>query len=307
MGKTISNIEVIIEGIIINESFSMDKYVHQEYISNVNCTIYGERKVKISGKIESEDKNKNYLIFLDFKEFLLRLFVLFGVNVKIDEIKTKIDTDVDFKRLTHVLSSPNLPVDGKDILEYEELVKDSLYTNNRNGEFYNLIESNQEVDMLHRFRALFATFDKIAPKQSSSDDSINYNEVKGMYVDIIKHLYTNHMFIRYHEFVKELISLNLIDKRANKNYSEKLEDSFKALNKGIIIDEEVSFNLLKCIQVLRNKVNHGDLNGITPKAILGSYELILPLTKELMRNTLKNDININPKTKKAGDICQIKK
>ena len=56
MGKTISNIEVIIEGIIINESFSMDKYVHQEYISNVNCTIYGERKVKISGKIESEDK-----------------------------------------------------------------------------------------------------------------------------------------------------------------------------------------------------------------------------------------------------------
>ena len=44
------------------------------------------------------------------------------------------------------------------------------------------------------------------------------------------------------EFVKELISLNLIDKRANKNYSEKLEDSFKALKKPWVSDTKLLKN-----------------------------------------------------------------
>lgn len=283
-----SYVEVFIDGIHLTQGFKIKEYVHQDYINNIECTKCDKGRIKIIAEIESENKNKNYLIYLDLKEYLLRLFTLFGVNVRIDELKTTIDTDNDYLKMEHIISPPIIPTNPKDVLSYSQEVKYTLHNREKNGEFYNLIESSQDVDMIHRFRSLFATFDKVAPKQASKD-SIDYKKLKFKYPDIINLLYNNFYFTRYQEIIKELIKSNLIDQRhINKiNYSQGLDQAFSAMESGMIIDESVAFNLLKCIQLIRNKINHGSFEGLTPKAVSGSYELLLPLTQQLMKEKLK--------------------
>lgn len=282
MEKVTSMVEVIIEGISISENFKIDKVVHRKYIRNIECIRYDNEKIKVTAEIESNNKNKNYLIYLDLKEYLLRIFVLFGVNVRIDESKTTISTDNDYIKTEHVICPPIISVDSNEILSYSGSIKDTLHSRERNGEFYNLIESNQNVGMVHRFRSLFATFDNIAPKNGNS---INYHDIKQRYIDIIN-LYYKISPARYYSIILELIRLGLTDINTNKNYSNELDQSLKKLQSGTIINKDVAFNILKCIQIVRNKINHGDFEELTPKAVSGSYELLLPLTQDLMKEIL---------------------
>lgn len=280
MEKVISKIEIIMDGVYITENFKFENHVHEEYIKNLNCDKYTEEKIKISGDIYSENSNKNYLISLDLKEFLLRLFSLFGVNTRIESFY--LDTDNDYKLLNHKIKPPIIKTDSSTILKQAEKVNRSLYVNERDDEFYNLIESNKDIDMIHRFRSLFSTFDKVAPKKRSSYH-INYHALKKRYVDIIKSRYKSFEITRYQEITNELIKSNLIDNNTLENYSELLKEELSKLKKDIINDK-VAFNLLKCIQIIRNKLNHGNFLGVTPKAIMGSYELLLPLTQDLMKD-----------------------
>ncbi|MDQ4679135.1 hypothetical protein, partial [Stenotrophomonas maltophilia group sp. RNC7] len=81
---------------------------------------------------------------------------------------------------------------------------------------------------------------------------------------------------------------NIIDElhKDKINYSRELKRAFSERDKNSIINEDIAFNLLKCIQGVRNRINHGNFKEITPKAVLGSYELLLPLTQELMKEYL---------------------
>lgn len=287
MEKVISRAEIIIDGVNIENSFKINNPIHQEHITSIECNKHNQDSVRIIVDIESDDKNKNYLIYLDLKEFLLRLFTLFGVNVKIDESKTSIDTTNDYKQVQHILMPPRMSLDAKSIQNYEVVVGNSLYQGDKDGEFYNLIESHRDMDITHRFRSLFATFDKIAPKQKNGH-SIDYKALDTKYVDIIKPLYTDFVVVRYYEIIEELIERNIIDElhKDKINYSRELKRAFSERDKNSIINEDIAFNLLKCIQGVRNRINHGNFKEITPKAVLGSYELLLPLTQELMKEYL---------------------
>ena len=184
--------------------------------------------------------------------------------------------------MEHKIKPPVIKVKGETILKQARDVKDSLYTNKRNDEFYNLIESNRDIDMIHRFRSLFSTFDKKAPKNNNR--SIKYKPLIKKFMEIIERRYSDSNFVRYQETIDELIKSDIKDIKADKDYSKRLDKSFSLMERGVIIDDDVAFNILKCIQNLRNKINHGTFGKITPKAIMGSYEFLLPLTQELMRD-----------------------
>lgn len=92
----ISKVEIAIEGVNITEDFQINEAIHEEFISNIECTRYGDDEIKVTAQIKSKNKNTNYLIYQDLKEYLLRLFVVFRVNVQINESKTSIDTDNNY-------------------------------------------------------------------------------------------------------------------------------------------------------------------------------------------------------------------
>lgn len=281
MNNIVSDFKISIDGVYITEGFEIHDYIHEQYIKQLICNKDADESITISGEIESDDKNKNYLIYINLQDFLLRLFSLFGVNVKIE--RSYIKPESDYIAGEGKIKPPIIRVASKEILGEVQAVRDSFNIDKRNDEFYSLIESNKNIDMIHRFRSLFSAFDKRAPKNASGH--IEYHYLEDRYVDIIDIRYNDFTFTRYKQIIDELIKSELKDDRANKDYSQRLEEGFKLLKQGTIINKDVAYNLLKCIQIVRNKLNHGSFENLSIGAISGSYELLLPLTQELMKSS----------------------
>lgn len=279
MGNVVSNVTILISGINLKDNFQITKSVYQKYISDINCTKLENNVVDIKCKITSEDKNINYLVANTFKEFALNLFSMFGVNIKLDDFK--IDTDNDFLPCSVIIRPPLNEITGDEINSQADNVINSFSNSQMQGAFHNLIEANKEIDMIHRFRALFSVFDYLSPKDANN--SIKYRKLGKVFEEEIKKRYYGACLARYIEITNELMNANLIDVRANKNYSKQLQNEMRMLNKGEHINESVSFSIMKCIQITRNKLNHGDFVGITPKIISGAYELLLVITQRLIK------------------------
>lgn len=235
-------------------------------------------------EIQSETENKNYYVFLELKDFLLRLFVLFGTNVRINIPKTKIDVKENTNEILIISSIPNKEVTSTDILKYSKLLKNSGYNNENDGLFYNLVLANEDSDIIHRFRSLFSVFDSIAPK---NDRFIDYQKLKKKYREIIFDLYNfkTGNFVRYNELINEIIEIKDKMENESKNF-ERLNDARNRLFSKKIISNEMAFYLLKSIQIIRNHLTHGNFEKISIKSIKSSYELLLPLTKELMKKKI---------------------
>lgn len=279
--------EVFIEGVRITKSFKMEEYVHKDYIENVECIRLSEDKIKVTAEIKSNDRNSNYVYYLNLKEYLLRVFILFGINVRIDEVKSNIDTGHDYVLLKQGMSPLLKSTKPEEILSYTQNIKNTMHSLEKDEEFFNLIKSNEDIDIIHRFRSLFAAFDKMAPKNRKGY-GVNYHRVKKDFSKLINLLYKGSMFTRYHETIKLFIEAELIDERDKdkKNYSKELEKEFSKMKKGEIINESVAFNILKCINLTRNRIVHGSFQKLKPKTVSGAYEMLLPLTQQMLKDKL---------------------
>lgn len=273
-----THFKTVISGIKISTDFNLTDTPHSNYISDVICKVGDEGTVNVTGIISGEDKNENYLIAEDLKEYFLRLFSLFGVSCRIK--KFEIDTTTDFLKGQIEVSPPKPTVDGNMINAQAAKVVSQYFDPQRTALYHNLIESNNSIDMLHRFRSLFSIFDSLSPKNAS--DHIDYQALKRDFSIEITNRYQGIYLSRYIDIANEFCNANLEDTRANKNYSSLLKDSKDRLGNTIFINEEVAFNLLKCIQIMRNKVNHGDFSGLNRKIISGGYELLLPMVQKML-------------------------
>lgn len=278
-----SKVEIVIVGINIEKSFELKKYIYKDYVDKIKINKLEGRSIQAVINITSEDKLKNKFIADEFKDFLMKLFSLFGVctRIKSFDIKPKYD---DICAIAEI-RPPMLSVDENEINKMADKIKDNLDNINVDHQFLNLIESNKKINMIHRFRALFSTFDSLAPKDNNH---INYNQLKSRYVSIIEQLYVNQFELRLIKFIEEFIKADLVNERCNnpKNYSNNLKESIQNLDDNTDIKEEIAFNILKCIQMTRNKIIHGEFDNISYKLVSTSYELLLPLTKELLKDSM---------------------
>lgn len=273
-----THFKVVISGVKLSSDFNLTDTIHSNYVSDVICKVGDGGTIEVTGTINGEDKNENYLIAEDLKEYFLRLFSLFGVSCRVT--KFEVDTTTDYLTGQIEISPPKPTVDGgainaqaaKVVSQYSDPQKSALY--------HNLIESNNSIDMLHRFRSLFSIFDSLSPKNAS--DHINYHALKTDFATEITNRYQVMNLSRYIDIVSGFCDANLEDARANKNYSSLLKDSKQRLGNTGLINEEIAFNLLKCIQIMRNKVNHGDFSGLNRKIISGGYELLLPMVQKML-------------------------
>lgn len=271
--------EMILSGAKISEDFSVSHVIHANYVSDVKCVPADGSVVHITGIISSEDKNTNYLIAEEVKEYFHRLFSLFGVSCRVE--KFKIDTTTDFLEAQIEVRPPVPLIDGNAINNQASKLINQYSDSQKTGIFHNFIESNNSIDILHRFRSLFSVFDSLSPK--TSQGYIDYDALKSIYVNEIIDRYQGAYIPRYLEILNEMCNANLIDNRANKDYSALLKFEKQGLSKTVIINDSVAYNLMKCIQIIRNKVNHGDFTGLSRKIVAGGYELLLPLTQKLLR------------------------
>jgi len=193
--------------------------------------------------------------------------------------KFEIDTATDYLTAQIEISPPKATVDGSKINAQTANVASQYFDPHKSALYHNLVESNNSIDMLHRFRSLFSAFDSLSPKNIQGH--IDYHALKAGYAAEIAVRYQGIFISRYIDIVNEFCNANLEDVRANKNYSTLLKNSKQRLGNTSLIDEEVAFYLLKCIQVIRNKVNHGDFSGLNRKIISGSYELLLPIVQKM--------------------------
>lgn len=274
-----TNFKIIISGIKLESNFQLADTIHNRYVSNVNCTAGEDNSVVITGTICSEDKNKNFLIAEDLKEFFLRLFSLFGVNCRVK--KCELDTATDFLIGQIEISPPTPLVNATKINNQVGNVISQFYDPQRSAQFFNLIESNNSIDILHRFRSLFSVFDSLSPKTRRG--SINYHALKEDYVGVITDRYNGIYVTRFKEIINEFCNANLIDSRTKINYSLLLKSLIQSTDNSSLLNKDVAYNLLRCIQVIRNKVNHGDFTGLNRKIISGAYELLLPLVQKLLQ------------------------
>lgn len=278
--KIQTEFKIIISGVKLESDFEINAYPYANNVSEVTCQVGENNSVIVMGKISTEDKNENYLIAEDLKGYFLVLFSLFGVGCRIKEFT--IDTDTDFLNAQLEISPPKLLVNGDIINSQVAKVTSQYFTPQNAALYHNLIESNNSIDMLHRFRSLFSIFDSLSPKNVQGH--IDYHMLKAEYAFEISTRYKGAFIQRYIDFLDVLCAANLQDIKANKNYSSLLKASKQTLNNDNIINEDVAFYLLKCIQIIRNKVNHGDFSNLDRKVISCSYELLLPIVQKMLRN-----------------------
>lgn len=279
MIDVVSNYKITISGINLKNDFQISKSICEEYVSDIICTKLENNAVEIKCKITSKDKNTNYLVSEKVHEFMLNLFSMFGTCVRVRE--ANLDTSSDFLPCEAELCPPLSEVEGNEINAQLENVIKSFSNPQMNGVFHNLVESNQQIGMIHRFRALFSVFDTISPKNSYK--TIDYKEISETFRDEITKKYGKFTLARYLDIINEFQNAKLKDDRTNINYSKRLELEMKKLKHGEFINKDVAFNIMKCIQILRNKLNHGNFINITPKLISGGYELLLVITQKLIR------------------------
>lgn len=287
--ETEYNFSIVIDGVIIKKDLIFSVNILPEYIKEIKCCKHKNSKVLVLAKIESYDSYMNYLIVESLKFYLLRLFSVFGSDISVEKPKTDLQISNPFYEM-HV-KRPSEKIDETEIGKFIKSSADLLLLDQDYDSILFNITQAQDIDLddISRFRALFSVFDAIAPKYEKGIDYKN-KKMRKDFIQIINEHYKSFNFPRYHDMLQTLIKADLKYENSNKNYSLELKLYFNKLKridiKREIIDLDLAFNILKCIQIVRNKVNHGNFNNVSQKLVRTSHELLLPLVQKMLRDEL---------------------
>lgn len=275
-----SIVEVKVTGVRIDKDFTIDEKLYDDTVTDINCFRDKEKDcvVDVYAKITSNDKNRNYIIAEGFKDFILSLFSVFGVRVRI--ANWGITTGNDYLRGEVEVSPPPFLVTGDEIKDQVQKIKDNFFNNDMEGFFYNLKEAHSKAGTVHRFRSLFSILDRLSPK---SGEYIDYNILKVTFSDEMKKLYTGSKFLCRYKMIVDMLENSDLKDNYGHEYSTYLHNSRERLALDEFIDNNVAYNILKCIQVVRNRLNHGNFESINTGLIEGAHELLLPLVQRLIR------------------------
>lgn len=249
-------------------------------LTNIKNTKEGEHSSRsiVTAKITSNDKNFNYIIAEEFVDFVHDLFCIFGVRVSVQE--WTISTDSDYLNGEVDVAPPAFVITGSEVNKQVQKIKDNFLDSEMSGFFYNLREAHGRSGSVHRFRSLFSIFDRLSEKTPKK--SINYHKMKAVYSSEIQKLYTGHeYFVRFINCVDKLENAQLEDDYGN-DYSDKLKEAKEKLTSPYFINDQVAEYILRCIQVLRNRLNHGWFKGVTEGVVNAGYELLLPYVQKLI-------------------------
>ncbi len=276
-----SIVSVKVFGVKIEAEFDIKDTLFDGKLTDIKCTRDGEYSSRaiVTAKITSNDKNLNYIIAEGFADYVHDLFCLFGVRVYVQE--WNISTDSDYLNGEVDVTSPAFVITGAEVNKQVQKIKDNFLDSEMSGFFYNLREAHGRSGSVHRFRSLFSIFDRLSEKTSSK--SINYHKMKAGYNSEIQRLYTGHeYFVRFIKCVEKLENAQLKDDYGN-DYSDKLKEARKKLTHPDFINDEVAEYILRCIQVVRNRLNHGSFKGVTEAVVNAGYELLLSYVQKLIK------------------------
>ncbi|MBU3073856.1 hypothetical protein [Clostridium estertheticum] len=249
-------------------------------LTNIKNTKEGEHSSRsiVTAKITSNDKNFNYIIAEEFVDFVHDLFCIFGVRVSVQE--WTISTDSDYLNGEVDVAPPAFVITGSEVNKQVQKIKDNFLDSEMSVFFYNLREAHGRSGSVHRFRSLFSIFDRLSEKTPKK--SINYHKMKAVYSSEIQKLYTGHeYFVRFINCVDKLENAQLEDDYGN-DYADKLKEAKEKLTSPYFINDQVAEYILRCIQVLRNRLNHGWFKGVTEGVVNAGYELLLPYVQKLI-------------------------
>lgn len=279
--KTVeSKVTVIVSGVKIEKDFKFTRNLFDGRVSDINC-IRDEESccVKVNATITSEDENSNHVIAEEFVDYIHDLFCIFGVRVTI--LKWRITTGCDYLRCKVDFAPQSFVISGEEINKQVKKVEDNFLKDDVSGFFYNLKEAHGSIGAIHRFRSLFSIFDRLSRKKPNN--SIDYNSMKEGYRLEIQKLYDEKEFLsKFNRYVEKLECAELIDNYGN-NYSKRLKEARKNLTCNNYIDDNTAEYILRCIQVIRNRLNHGNFTGISDNIVNIGYELLLPYVQKLIK------------------------
>lgn len=276
-----SIVSVKVFGVKIEADFDIKETLFDGKLTDIKCTRDGEGSSRaiVTAKIISNDKNLNYIIAEGFADYVHDLFCLFGVSVYVQE--WKISTDSDYLNAKVVAVPPAFIITGAEVNKQVKKIKDNFLDSEMSGFFYNLREAHGQSGSVHRFRSLFSIFDRLSEKTAKK--SINYHKMKAGFNSEMQRLYTGHeYFVRFIKCVEKLENAQLEDDYSN-DYSDKLKEAREKLTHPDFINDEVAEYILRCIQVVRNRLNHGSFKGVTEAVVNAGYELLLPYVQKLIK------------------------
>lgn len=268
-------------GVKLEDDFDITDTLFDGKLTDIKCTKDEKHSSMsiVTAKITSNDKNLNYIIAEEFVDYVHDLFCLFGVRVSVKE--WNISTDSDYLNCGVDVVPPAFVITGAEVNKQVQKINDNFLDSERSGFFYNLREAHGLSGSVHRFRSLFSIFDMLSEK--TYKNSIHYHKMKSGYNSELQKLYTGHeYFVRFINCVAQLENAQLEDDYGN-DYSDKLKEARKNLIHPDFINDEVAEYILRCIQVVRNRLNHGSFKGVTEVVVNALYELLLPYVQKLIK------------------------
>lgn len=287
MDKIESLVTIKIWGVKIDDDFNIEipPPLYDGQVKNIKCfTILGvSSEIFITATILGNNINHNAIIAEKLVDDMYNLFCLFGAGVYVKD--WTISTGKDYLNGKASIFQPAFIISGEEVNKQVAKIISKSANSDMAHFFYNLKESHGEED-IHRFRSLFSIFDRLSEKKLNKATGIDYSKMKQGYKDEIKKLYTGYeYFQRYIDRVTDLENAEL--KSNSINYSKKLKEARNKLQNSDFINDEVAEMILKCIQVVRNRLNHGSFEDVTNEVINAAYELLLPYVQKLIK---ENDI-----------------
>lgn len=241
--------------------------------------------------MDGETKDHNYFKALAVMDYCLNLMLMCGKCVSIKgELEIEPKPSFSIGKLV-----VGIPMQVPESEEVNDLAKklSKVLSNLKDSEiiefralFNDFAEAQREIEIPHRFRSIFAVFNNLSDKFGYMNGiSINYeSNLRKHFVLTIKQAYVGAYYGRFRDICGKLINEELVDHfKPDKNYSDGLKNALANLPSGTLLDDEVAYYAMKCVQQIRNKMNHGNYNFVDYSSINAAYELNLLLTQHLLR------------------------
>lgn len=241
-------------------------------ITEVNINKTTDSTVEVTAVISNNNIDDNYVIADALKDRLFDIFYFHSTRVKFNGFNITPGPTVGFGHLTPSYPPQNA-IGSKEIISTNSVIesKEEQISNT-----LRCIENGKGSDnIIDRFKDLFTAFETISPKNNGS---IDYRTlVKNPVVDnILTELTTTDLHYWKARF-ELFIESNLEDTRANKNYSLLLQEAIENNKK-----EDMYFCILKCVQIVRNSLQHDFMNKINFQLIVYSYSILYTVFRSLI-------------------------
>lgn len=264
-------------------------------IGDIRFERLGSELYSVTFALDGTDADHNYLRALDVMDHCRNLMLMVGKRVNVEG-------ELEIEPRPSLLAGKlivGIPIQAPGADEVKELAGkfSSAFSNLTDEEkkelralFDDFAEAQRELAMPHKFRSAFSVFNNLVDKFGYMNGiSINYkSDLQGHFVDMVTERYKGPYYIRFRDLCDKLIAENLADHfDPSKDFSQGLQNALSSLAAGVLLDEKVAFYAMKCVQQIRNKVNHGDYRFVNYASINVAYELILMLSQHLLRKRIE--------------------